>query len=206
MTCYPDPMTIDPPDAREWRVVGTRTTESRIAIASVTAETTVYEHAPTASALEGLDVGPAIPLRSVLTVDLSFSPPLESIGIGPESALGMAAPKAIEQFRDVVASEGIEIGDERESTGFERADGTAGRRAIFAVEYPTGTPESDGGDGTTVDAELHVAVWPTESSYAMAGGLVPLEAPETTELELAPESGRERLCEVIETVDLEDER
>jgi len=70
-------MALDLPPlvADDWRRLGDRTDERSLSLATVTAETTVFEHRPTADALERLRSGGDVPARSLFTVDLQITPP-----------------------------------------------------------------------------------------------------------------------------------
>lgn len=208
-------MTLElPPSVREaWCAAGARTTDGRVMIATVTAETTVFEpvtgrvddELANRTGDEPAD-GPSIPPRSLLTVDLSFSPPLSSLGVDPAGALGTAAPKASDRVVDVLEDEGIAVGTEEIAEALERADGTTGRRTVHALEYPVSGRTADGGstaeDGAeTIDAELRLCVWPTEASFALAGGIVPLSAPDGGDVR--PERDRETVRTVMERTGLE---
>lgn len=198
----------------EWCVAGTRTTDGRVMIATVTAETTVFE--PTADAAIGAFAdrtgetngsAPSIPPRSLLTVDLTVSPPLSSLGVEPADALGMAAPRAADKVADVLEDDGIAVGDEDASETFQRADGSTARRTVRALEYPIAAPSADGNSGSesdgsaTIDAELHLGVWPTEASFGLAGGIVPLSTPADGDVQ--PERDRETVRAVMERTGLE---
>lgn len=202
----------------DWRRVGDRTSERRIALVSVTAETTVYEHAPTADALATLRDGGQIPVRSLFTVETTFSPSLSAVGLSPAGAMETAAPKAKAQFVETLEDDGIAVGDERFDEPVERPDGTVARLSVRGATYPidpavgaaaasdaaadegTGDP-TDG--GRSIDAEAYVAVWPTADAYAMAGGLLPLEAPAGVDLDVDPERDRTTVLDFVRHVSLE---
>lgn len=189
-----------------WRPLGTRTEERRIALAAVVAETTLYEHVATATALDGLR-GSDVPVRSLFAIDLSFRPSLSSLGVSPAAALPMAAPQAERQFVESVEDDGLVVDGERSSERFERADGAAGRRYVLDVSYPL--DPADGGDTAWLDAETHVAVWPTDRAYRMAGGTFPLADADGVAgaegLVAAPERDRETVLDVVRTVELADD-
>ncbi|WP_255191803.1 hypothetical protein [Natronobeatus ordinarius] len=190
-----------PPAFREtWRPVGTRRRRSRFALVSSVAETTLYEHGPTADALSGSVTAGERSVRSLFAIELRLTPPLPAMGIAPKAVLGMAASQVRRKVVDSVEAEGVIAGDERESSPFERADGTVGRRSVLesAVRLePAGEDET-----RTIDAETHVAVWPTAESYGVAGGTLPLEDPPRfgAALEVDPERDREAVLEFVATV------
>lgn len=170
-----------------WQRVGTRTAETTVMMATITAETTLYE--PTEGAgPAAIDTGPSdIPLRSLFTVEMTFSPPLPSVGVSPASVFSMAAPTAKSQFVGTIEDEGLVVEGTRDTLEFEAPNGAAGKWYVLDVSYPLesgdGVPEA----GATLPAEAHVAVWPTERSYGMAGGTVPLSPDgEGSDLESGP--------------------
>lgn len=161
-------MAFDLPEALtdRWQPLGTRTGETTVMMASITAETTLYEPVES-TPLEAVGESD-VPVRSLFTVDLTFSPPLPSIGVSPGAVFSMAAPRARSQFVDTVEDEGLIVDGQRDSLAFEGPNGARGKWYVLDVEYPL---EGD----SYLPAEAHVAVWPTERSYGMAGGTVPLE-------------------------------
>ncbi|NKE35821.1 hypothetical protein GWG54_08305 [Natronococcus sp. JC468] len=186
--------------AGTWQRAGTRQGETSVLIASITAETTVYEPVESAAALA--ELGPAdIPLRSLFTVETTFSPSLSTVGVSPASALSKAAPKAKDQFVETVENDGLVVEDTREEHAFERPDGTEGRWFVLDVAYPL-SPDLET-DRDRLAAETNVAIWPTDDAYGMAGGTLPLEAPpgDADALGVDPERDRETIAELIRTVD-----
>lgn len=205
-------MTTDLPASvrDDWRRVGDRTTESRLALVTVRAETTVYEHVPTAEALAALRDGGEIPARSLFTVETAFDPPLSAVGLSPDDAMEMAAPKATAQFVDTLEDDGIAVGEARFDESVERPDGTVARLSVHAATYPVdGSRGAEAGAGapplpSSIDAEAHVAVWPTTDAFAMAGGVLPLEAPAGLEgLDVDAERDRTTVLDVVRRVSLE---
>ncbi|MBZ6494143.1 hypothetical protein [Natrinema longum] len=211
-------MAIDLPPAvaDDWRRLGGRTDERSLSLATVTAETTVFEHRPTADALKRLRADGDVPARSLFTVDLAISPSLSAIGLDPGDALELAAPKAREVFVETVEDDGIAVGGERASEFIDRPDGAVGHLTVLEVAYPTdgatatdgGTSDDTGDESATIDAEAHVAVWPAADAYAMAGGIVPLEAPDDADLlaaalDVDPTRDREAIVDLFRGLDLE---
>ncbi|ELY84081.1 hypothetical protein [Natrinema altunense] len=206
------PIDLPPAVADDWRRLGSRTDERSLSLATVTAETAVFEHQPTADALEQLRGGRDIPVRSLFTVALDISPSLSTIGLSAADALDVAAPKAREQFVDTVADDGIAIGAERATEYIDRPDGAVGHLSVLDVAYPIDAAV-DGvtvDDGTaTIDAEAHVAVWPTADTYMLAGGLLPLEGPAdaallAAALDVDPARDRETIVDLFRGLELED--
>ncbi|ELZ03368.1 hypothetical protein [Natrialba asiatica] len=211
--------------AESWRPLGTRTGQTTVLVASITAETTLYEPAETTPAAS---LGPSdIPLRSLFAVDLSISPSLSTVGIAPDAALSKAAPKAKAQFVETLTDEGLTVDGTRDTLEFEGPNGKAGRWYVLDVAYPIPASASDQGDRergdggeteiesesadnatdgtrlTHLDAEANVAVWPTETSYGVAGGILPLESITVASgtVETAPERDRETISELVRTVE-----
>ncbi|RZV11492.1 hypothetical protein BDK88_0371 [Natrinema hispanicum] len=207
-------MTIDLPAAvaDDWRRLGTQTEKRRLSLMTITAETTVFEHRPTADALERLRASGSIPARSLFLIELQLNPSLSTMGLSPSDALGMAAPKARTGFVETIEDDGIIVGDERTSEHIDRPDGTVGHLTVFEADYPVDTDSAADDDGdadaATIDAEAHIAIWPATDTYVMAGGLVPLEAPDepaTLEaaLDVDPARDREAIVDLFRGLDLE---
>ena len=213
-------MSISLPEslADAWRPAGTRTATTNVFVASITAETTLYEPIETATALEELGASD-VPLRSLFAVDLTFSPPLSAIGVSPADVLSMAAPKAKARFVATLENEGLIVEGTRDRHSFEADNGAEGRWFVLDVSYPLasavapadGENATNGGDdeGDRLPAETHVAVWPTESAFGMAGGTIPLECPAEIresvgdELAVDPQRDRERIAELVRSVGTE---
>ncbi|WP_226480523.1 hypothetical protein [Natrinema amylolyticum] len=209
-------MAIDLPPAiaDDWRRLGSRTDERSLSLATVTAETTVFEHRPTADALERLRTDGDIPARSLFTVDLDISPSLSVVGLDPGDALEMAAPKVRDQFADTLEDDGIDVGAERTTEYIDRPDGAVGHLTVLEAAYPVDSDAAaDGGDEAdgepeTIDAEAHVAVWPAADAYVMAGGILPLEAPDGEDLlaaalDIDPARDREGIVDLFRGLELE---
>ncbi|APX95116.1 hypothetical protein [Natronorubrum daqingense] len=192
--------------AESWHPIGTKTGESSVLVASIHAETTVYGPTEPADGIESLELLD-IPPRSLFTVDLSISPSLSAVGVSPESVFSKAAPKAKSQFVETLEDEGLVVEETRNTLEFEATNGAAGAWYVLDAGYPV---PLDGDDrSTTLGVEAHVAVWPLEETFGMAGGIVPLEANEhdagsskpEQKLEIAPGRDRETIAKLIRTVD-----
>ncbi|WP_265108772.1 hypothetical protein [Halosolutus halophilus] len=202
-------MTITLPEslAGTWRPAGTRTGTTSVLVASITAETTLYEPIETASTLAQLGASD-VPIRSLFAVDLAFSPPLSALGVSPRAVFSVAAPKARGQFVDTIEDEGFVVEGTRETHSFEAANGTEGRWFVLDVSYPV-APEVAAIGPDRLPAETHVAVWPTETTYGMAGGTTPLEVPADVaatigeELRVEPDRDRERIAHLVRSIDPE---
>ncbi|MFC7213762.1 hypothetical protein ACFQO4_06665 [Saliphagus sp. GCM10025334] len=168
-----------PPSLHEtWVPVGSRTEDVSISLLSITAETTVYEHAETPK-IGDCDIQP----RSLLGIDVDLSPSLSAVGKSVEDVMSLAADPAKERFVSLLDEEGITVRDERSVTEFDRGDGTAGRWYVFETTHPAGDAR--------IDTETHLAVWPAGDQFAMAGGTIPLETPPEDALEGEAEAADE---------------
>ncbi|OAQ52275.1 hypothetical protein HTG_11680 [Natrinema mahii] len=207
-------MAIDLPPAvaDDWHHVGGRTDDRSLSLATITAETAVFEHRPTADALERLRADGDVPARSLFTVALAISPSLSAIGLDPGDALELAAPKARDGVVETLADDGIDVGAERANEYIDRPDGAIGHLTVLEAAYPVdSTAAADGGspddDPATIDAEVHVAVWPDGESYTLAGGLLPLEAAGSdllaAALDVDPARDREAIVDLFRGLDLE---
>lgn len=211
-------MAIDLPPAvaDAWDRLGARTDQTSISLATVTAETTIFEHRSTADALESLRSGGDIPARSLFTVDLSVSPSLSTIGLDAADALETAAPTVRDQFVETLADDDIAVAGERASEYIDRPDGAVGHLTVLEAAYPIdpenaaesgGDDDESAGDGPTIDAEAHVAVWPAADAYVMAGGVLPLEAPDGADLlgaalDVDPARDREAIVDLFRGLEL----
>lgn len=234
--------------ADEWRAIGTDTDEMEFGVATVVAETTLYErestrleradlrHRPPTDPDPEVEVdepdnetdtqdGGDIPIRSLFVVDLSSTPSLSSVGLAPTAVLGTAAEKATDLFVGRLEDDGIVVadgndGDDRTASEFDRGDGTVGRWYTLSVSYPVVSAHAESEAETEadtdelhnprIDAETHLAIWPTDDAYRMAGGTVPLriseDAPAAIVDALEVDAGRDReaVLELVRTVGLEE--
>ncbi|WP_254525161.1 hypothetical protein [Natrinema caseinilyticum] len=207
-------MAIDLPPtvADDWHRVGRRTDDRSLSIATITAETTVFEHRPTADAIERLRPDGDVPARSLFTVDVRVSPALETIGLSAADALETAAPAAREQFVDTVERDDITVRGERATEFIDRPDGVVGHLTVLEVAYPIDPSTASESDDTaaataSIAAEAHVAVWPAADAYVLAGGLVPLEGPDGADLlaaalDVDPARDREVIVDLFRGLDL----
>ncbi|WP_247002432.1 hypothetical protein [Halosolutus gelatinilyticus] len=204
-------MTIALPEslAETWRPVGTRTSTTTVLLASITAETTLYEPVETGPAVAELGAS-EVPVRSLFAVDLSFSPPLRSIGISPAGALSTAAPKARRQLVEVLVDDGIAVDGTRTERAFEAESGAEGRWYVLDVSYPLAPAVAANGPDR-IAAETHVAVWPTDAAYGLAGGTVPLGLPDAVASSLStvppidPDRDREAIAALVRSLDFGDD-
>ncbi|MFP8951793.1 hypothetical protein ACLI4Z_02300 [Natrialbaceae archaeon A-arb3/5] len=196
------------PLAESWQSAGTRTGETSVLVASITAETTLYEPVDATgdgASQEPLDevVASKIPPRSLFVVDLTISPSLPSIGVSPAGVLETAAPKAKSQFVDLVEGDGLAVEGVRDRLEFEGPTGDAGIWYVMDMDYSLDSEQA--GESAGLRAEAHVAVWPTETTYGVAGGILPLEATDgsVTAPDADPERDRETISELVRTLELD---
>ncbi|QLG49245.1 hypothetical protein [Natrinema halophilum] len=207
-------MAIDLPPAvaDDWQRVGRRTDDRTLSLATITTETAVFEHQPTADALERLRSVGDVPVRSLFTVDVRISPSLETIGLSAADALEVAAPNARDQFVDTIEDDEIAVRGERTSEHIDRPDGAVGHLSVLETAYPidttntSDTVEAAGADAS-IDAEAHVAIWPADDAYVLAGGLLPLEGPDGADLlaaalDVDPARDREAIVDLFRGLDL----
>ncbi|ELY63544.1 hypothetical protein C490_16039 [Natronobacterium gregoryi SP2] len=193
--------------ADAWQPLGTRTAETSVMMATITAETRLYEPVDT-PAIRASDS--KIPIRSLFGVDLSFSPPLGALGISPADVFSIAAPKAKRQFVSTIEDEGVIVEQTRDKHSFQASNGTTGRWFVLDVSYPLSAEATSAG-AEQLPAETHVAVWPTTETFEMAGGTLPLEAPSeldrsvATELTIDPQRDRERIATLVRSIGTTDE-
>lgn len=145
---------------------------------TITAYNAIYEHEPTADAFHAVaDPGVEIAGRSAFTSALVFSTPLMEFGVSPASVFGVACEYARDEFAESVREDGLVNVTRFADREIDRDDERA-RAFGYDVEYPLRDDviEEDVTAGQfTVRGELWAAIWPTESAYAMAGGMFPTE-------------------------------
>jgi len=165
-----------PPELRErWTRAGSREDRIEVALWTIETETTVYDHRETPH-LDGSTIQP----RALLSIELTLSPPLSLIGISPSKAFSIARGAARDRFVSMLEAEGIEVRGQRKQVAFDRGDGEAGRWFVFETTQQAAEVQ--------IETETHVAVWPTATSFRMAGGTVPLESPVSTGMSDASQS------------------
>jgi hypothetical protein len=137
--------------------------------------------------------------RAVFTTGLAFSrpPPGQKT---TDRLLGIAATYASREFERSLGEDGL-LGVTRTGTQELRL---RGRRTAKAFGYDAGYPlaEGVGGDGTeerTLDVRVWAAIWATDDSFAMAGGIYPLAdlATDGVTVEARPGSDRRRVFDAI---------
>ena len=145
-------------------------------IVTVEAVNAVYEDPAFLEAVrplmpDGIEQSP----RAVFTTALSFSraPPGDET---TEKVLGIAAKYASREFRKSLGEDGLLHVQQTGSKDLR----LRGRRTAKAFQYDAGYPLSGEAleiPGRTPELSVRVwaAIWPTADSFAMAGGIYPLE-------------------------------
>ncbi|MDY6819141.1 MAG: hypothetical protein SVG88_10810 [Halobacteriales archaeon] len=165
-----------PAGYEEWEQVGTKTeTIADFPVVTVRAHSAVFEPADVHGLADriGRDVDKAP--RGLFTTQLRFDPPPPK---APQAVLPVAAKYAKREFGRSLETEGLDnvsVTDERRF----RYDGGTGRAFRYRVEYPL-----DGTAVTTAERPEIIplacivwgAIWPAEPTFAMGGGIYPVES------------------------------
>lgn len=169
-------------DAYDWRHVRDHTeTALSLPFFTITAYNTIYEHAPSSDAFAAAG-DPAVEIsgRSAFTSALEFSTPLGEFGVKPASVFGIACDYAKKEFADSVREDGLVNVTRFADREIERTASTHPARAFgYDVEYPlrdSVIAEDVTSGQFTVEGELWAGIWPTDTAYAMAGGMFPTES------------------------------
>jgi hypothetical protein len=146
-----------------------------VSLIRVEAHNAVYERPAFREEVEDLlpaHVGQS--MRAIFTTGLSLDPPLPG-SEPPEAIFGVAARYARREFRTSLAEDGL-LGVERTGAKEMRL---RGRHTAKAFQYDAAYPLEADAPGASGDPRLAVrvwaAIWPTTDSFAMAGGVYPLE-------------------------------
>lgn len=212
-------------DAYDWRHVRDNTEVAlSLPFFTITAYNTIYEHAPSSDAFSAVgdpDVG--VSGRSAFTSALAFSTPLGEFGVKPASVFGIACDYAKTEFADSVREDGlVNVTRFADRELARTAAGSTTRHPARAfgydVEYPlrSSVIAEDVTSGQfTVQGELWAGIWPTDTAYAMAGGMFPTEsvadaiarqAPAATlntdvDLDVEPDRDRDRILDAVARAD-----
>jgi hypothetical protein len=144
--------------------------------------------------------------RALFTTGLAFSrpPPGDKT---TDRLLQIAAKYARREFRKSLAEDGLESVTDAGARDLR----LRGRRTAKAFGYDADYPlarDAVGGADAAVDVRVWAAIWPTEDSFAMGGGIYPLEslsdavrrvgadAPEVT-VEARPSGDRREVFDAI---------
>lgn len=165
----PDAPRIETPPwerRREWTEVAF---DSRIV--TVRAATALYEQESVFERIEPfvpahIDESP----RGIFTTGLAFDPP-PPVDKTPAALLDVAAKYAGREFQRSLTEDGLE---NVERTGTQELR-LAGRRTATAFQFDAEYPlDAGGGRRAALDVRVWAALWPTEESFEMAGGIYPL--------------------------------
>jgi len=164
-----------------WRQVRTQTKEELTLPAfSIRSHSRLYEHVETAEALQvvsGADLD--MPPRAVFTTVLEFAPSFADVGVEPDAGpvFAVARRQARNEFARSVREDGLVSVERTDARWLDRDDGTSARAFRYDVTFPL-SPEAVDGDSRqpTLRGVLWAAIWPTDRTYAMAGGIYPAES------------------------------
>lgn len=194
---------------------------------TITAFNAVFEHAPSAPIYDDIgDPDVDVSGRSAFTSALQFSTPLGSFGVRPRSVFSIACEHAKTAFADSVREDGLVNVSRLADRELDRIADDAPVRAFgYRVQYPlrdTVVEESVSAGQFTLAGELWAGIWPTDTAYAMAGGMFPTEtvreavsrqAPDATpatgarqdaSIEVAVADDRETVLDAIRRVETDD--
>jgi hypothetical protein len=208
-------------DAYDWRHVRDHTeTALSLPFFTITAYNTIYEHALSSDAFSAVgDPRIEISGRSAFTSALEFSTPLGEFGVKPASVFGIACDYAKKEFADSVREDGLVNVTRFADRELARMAGEHPARAFgYDVEYPLRNAviaEDITSGQFTVEGELWAGIWPTDTAYAMAGGMFPTEsvadaitrqAPAATldtdaDLDADPDRDRDRILDAVARAD-----
>jgi len=205
----------------EWdRSLVQRETALELPFFTIEAVNAVFDHVGTAplAACAAADI--AVAPRAAFVSTLSFSRSLPDLGVDPASprVFRVGRSYARREFANSVREDGLTDVSRTDDTPLERATGPDGHAFRYEAAYPF---DADALLAESASGRLLVAtavwagIWPTENSYAMAGGIYPTEtfrtaverqAPGGTlstehRLDPNPDRDRERVFEVLRTVE-----
>lgn len=112
--------------------------------------------------------------RALFTTGLSFSRPPPG-GKTTDRLLGIAARYARREFRSSLADDGLKAVEDAGSRDLRLRGRRTAKAFGYDAEYPL-DPGVVGERGTALDVRVWAAIWATADSFAMAGGLYPLES------------------------------
>ena len=138
-------------------------------------------------------VAPAVPAgldktpRARFTTGLSFNRPPPGDRT-PKRVLPIAGKYARREFRKSLAEDGLRNVREVGSQDLR----LPGRRTAKAFGFDGAYPLAESGGGGTLPVRVWAAIWPTADSFAMAGGVYPLESLSLPKGEVEATPGGER--------------
>ncbi|MFB6112020.1 MAG: hypothetical protein ABEJ35_05730 [Halobacteriaceae archaeon] len=162
------------PGLESWPLIADRTeTAVDLPVVTVRVRSRVYEPPNVAGFGEEWGDGVEISPRAVFRADLEFEPPPPR---APRGLLGIAARYARREFRRSLREDGLQAVRDRARRRLTAEDGTSLAAFKYTATYPL---DGYALTGTAGDMSLPVAVWagiwPTTDSFAMGGGVYPVE-------------------------------
>ncbi|MEF8886861.1 MAG: hypothetical protein V5A30_03570 [Haloarculaceae archaeon] len=112
--------------------------------------------------------------RALFTTGLSFSRPPPG-GKTTDRLLGIAARYARREFRSSLTEDGLEAVEDAGSRDLRLRGRRTAKAFGYDADYPL-APGAVGEPGATLDVRVWAAIWATADSFAMAGGVYPLES------------------------------
>ncbi len=204
----------------EWHLSLTETeTALELPFFTIEATNAVYSHERALPLVEfaaaGIDVAP----RALFVSELTFSRPLPDLGVDPASSrvFGFAKRYARREFAANVREDGLTDVARVDDRPLARDVGPDGHAFRYDAAYPfdaDGLLAESASGRLLLASTVWAAIWPTENSYAMGGGIYPAEALATAverqapgatlavedPLDPDPERDREDLFEVLSRV------
>lgn len=115
--------------------------------------------------------------RALFTTGLSVSRPPPG-GKTTDRLLGVAAKYARREFRSSLAEDGLEAVEDAGSRDLRLRGRQTAKAFGYDAAYPLAAPAAgaDTGATATLDVRVWAAIWATADSFAMAGGIYPLES------------------------------
>lgn len=162
-----------PPGLGEWRLSADRTEVALdVPVVTVRVRSRAFEPPAVAGFAETHGDGVTIAPRAVFTADLDFDPPPPR---APTALLGIAARYARREFRGSLREDGLlGVRDAGERT--LRHDRGEARAFRYEADYPLDGRTLTGQPGRLrLPVAVWAAIWPTAGSFAMGGGVYPLE-------------------------------
>lgn len=189
---------------------------------TIEAANAVFDHESAAAATDHAVADIGVAPRAAFASTLTFSRSLPALGVDPADrrVFGFARRYARREFADSVREDGLTDVERTGDRPLERVDGPDGRAFRYEAAYPFAADalltESASGR-LLVATTVWAAIWPTENSYAMAGGIYPTEdfpaavdrqVPGGTlatnvRLNPDPDRDRERLFDLLRTLSAE---
>ncbi|WP_439025457.1 hypothetical protein [Haloarchaeobius sp. DT45] len=179
----------------EWRLVEQVTeTVFKLPTAEVVGDTHLYEDGHLRDSVrEATDGTHDLPWRFFFSTDLTFRPPL-SPGFGTASVFPTVVSSARREFADDLRERGFTEVERQRSERMRLSSGSRARLNRYTAHYPL--------TDTAIHVEGWLAVWADSGSFALAGGVYPVEGLEDVAPSVvsSPGSYRSELLDMIQSV------